>query len=131
MTLNLHSGGELIEYDALRQLETPPPTPTHVPIEHHRLVSLVRATLGMFNHEIAEEHHAIDHDGLRYFGLMTLRSPYGDYADTVGLRNGNDRSFPIGVAFGSRVFVCSNLSFLGQHVIKRKHTVKARRELPA
>jgi hypothetical protein len=33
MTLNLHSGGELVPYEHLRQLETPPATPTHVPIE--------------------------------------------------------------------------------------------------
>ena len=31
---------------------------------------------------------------------------------------------------GSRVFVCDNLAFNGEHVIRRKHTVNARRELP-
>jgi hypothetical protein len=61
---------------------------------------------------------------------MTLRSPYDDYTDTVGLRNSHDKSFPIGIAFGSRVFVCDNLAFHGEHVIRRKHTVKAKRELP-
>jgi hypothetical protein len=88
------------------------------------------ATLGFYGHEIAEETHAISQDGARYFGLMSLRSPYGDYTDTVGLRNSHDKSFPIGIAFGSRVFVCDNLAFIGEHVIRRKHTVKARRELP-
>jgi hypothetical protein len=48
--------------------------------------------------------HAITQDGARYFGLMSLRSPYGDYTDTVGLRNSHDKSFPIGLAFGSRVW---------------------------
>src|SRR5258706_11264685 len=48
----------------------------------------------------------------------------------MGLRNSHDKSFPIGIAFGSRVFVCDNLSFIGDQVIKRKHTVKAKRELP-
>jgi len=130
MTLNLHSGGELVEYDALRQLVTPPATPTHVPIEHHRLVDLMRGTLHMFGHEIVEEHHALDHDGMRYFGLMTLRSPYTGYTDTLGLRNSHDKSTPIGIAFGSQVFVCSNLAFIGDHVIRRRHTVNAKRELP-
>jgi hypothetical protein len=49
----------------------------------------------------------------------------------LGLRNSHDKSFPIGIAFGSRCFVCDNLAFIGDHVIRRKHTVKARRELPA
>ena len=90
----------------------------------------MRYTLGFHNHEIAEEAHAITPDGARYFGLMTLRSPYGDYADTLGLRNSHDKSLPIGIAFGSRVFVCDNTAFIGDHVIKRKHTVRAKRELP-
>jgi hypothetical protein len=91
---------------------------------------LVRYTLGFYGHEIAEETHAVTPDGMRYFGLMSLRSPYGDYTDTVGLRNSNDRTFPIGIAFGSRVFVCDNLAFIGEQVIRRKHTLKAKRELP-
>ena len=73
--LNLHSGGTLIEYDALRQLTTPAATASHVPVEHYRLVDLVRGTLAMYGHEIVEEHHAIDHDTMRYFGLMTLGAP--------------------------------------------------------
>lgn len=128
--LNLHSGGELVTYDQLRAVSTPEATSTHVPLPHHELVELVRFTLSYYGHEIAEEHFALDHDGHRFFGLMSLRSPYGDYTDTLGLRNSSDKSFPIGIAFGSRVFVCSNLAFSGSHVIKRKHTQKARRELP-
>lgn len=128
--LNLHSGGELVEYEALREMETPPATATHVPIEHHRLISLVRGTLAMFNHEIVEEHFALDHDGQRFFGLMELRSPYTGYTDTLGLRNSHDKSTPIGIAFGSKVFVCSNMAFIGEHVIRRRHTANAKRELP-
>jgi hypothetical protein len=90
----------------------------------------VRYTLGFYGHEIAEEAHAVTEDGSRYFGLLSLRSPYGNYTDTVGLRNSHDKSFPIGIAFGSCVFVCDNLAFIGDHIIKRKHTVKAKRELP-
>lgn len=128
--LNLHSGGELVTFDQLREVETPLATASHVPIEHHRLVSLVRGTLQMFGHEIVEEHFALDHDGQRFFGLMELRSPHTGYTDTCGLRNSNDKAFPIGVSFGAKCFVCSNLSFLGDHVIKRRHTANAKRELP-
>jgi hypothetical protein len=48
----------------------------------------------------------------------------------LGLRNSHDKSFPIGIAIGNRVFVCDNLAFIGDHVIRRKHTIKAKRELP-
>jgi hypothetical protein len=135
MTLMLHSGANAVTYDDLRAVQTPEGTDSHVPVPHHEIVELVRYTLGFYGHDIVEENHAIMPDGQRYFGLMTLRSPYGEnskgeYGDVVGLRNSHDKSFPIGIAFGSRVFVCDNLALIGEHVIKRKHTVKAKRELP-
>ena len=46
----------------------------------------------------------------------------------VGLRNSHDKKFPVGVSFGT--FVCDNLAFSGDHVIKRKHTLNLKRDLP-
>ncbi|QWG24152.1 DUF945 domain-containing protein [Bradyrhizobium sediminis] len=131
MTLMLHSGANPVSYDELRAVTTPAATDTHVPVPHHEIVELMRYTLGFHQHEIAEEHHAVTPDGARYFGVLCLRSPYGDYTDMLGLRNSHDKSLPIGIAFGSRVFVCDNLAFSADHVIRRKHTVRAKRELPA
>lgn len=130
MTLMLHSGATEVAYDDLRAVATPPRTVSHVPVAHHEIVELMRYSLCFFGHEIVEEHHAVTEGGARYFGLLSLRSTYGDYADTVGLRNSHDRRFPIGIAFGSRVFVCDNLAFQAEHVIRRKHTANAKRELP-
>jgi Domain of unknown function (DUF932) len=130
MTLMLHVNATEVPYDALRQLETPAATPTHVPIPHFRVVDLIKSTLGMYGHEITGEHHGITEDGARYFGLLSLRSTYGHYEDTVGLRNSHDKSFPIGIAFGSRVFVCDNTAFIADHVVKRRHTANAKRDLP-
>jgi hypothetical protein len=130
MTLMLHAGANPVDYEALRAVPVPAPTDTHVPVPHHEIVELMRFTLGFHQHEIAEEHHAVTPDGARYFGVLCLRSPYGEYTDMLGLRNSHDKSLPIGIAFGSRVFVCDNLAFSADHVIKRKHTVRAKRELP-
>jgi hypothetical protein len=65
-----------------------------------------------------------------YFGVLSLKSTYGDYTDTVGLRNSHDKTFPIGISFGSRVFVCDNLAFIADHVVRRRHTPNAKRDLP-
>ena len=130
MTLVLHRGGAEVEYGALRDLPVPVATPSHVPIEHWRVIDLVKHSLTYYGHDIIEEHHAIAEEGMRYFGLLTLRSPYGNYTDTVGLRNSNDKSFPVGIAFGSRTFVCDNLAFIGEHTVRRRHTQKLRFELP-
>lgn len=130
MTLMLHTGGEPIEADALRDLPMPAATASHVPIPHHSVVDMVKYSLGYFGHELLEEHHAITPDGLNYFGVLSLRSAYGDYTDMVGLRNSHNKRFPIGIAIGSRVFVCDNLAFNADHVIRRRHTPNAKRDLP-
>ena len=130
MTLMLHAGANALDYADLRQLETPDPTQTHVPIPHHRLVDVIRLTLGFYGHTVEEEHHGVTPDGMRYFGVLSLKSTYGDYTDTVGLRNSHDKTFPVGISFGSRVFVCDNLAFIADHVVRRKHTAQAKRDLP-
>lgn len=130
MALILHKGATHVTYEDLRGIPTPEPTSSHVPIPHHEIVELMRYTLGFYGHQITEEHHGITPDGSRYFGLLTLSSQYGEYCDMLGLRNSHDRSFPVGIAFGARVMVCDNLSLMADHVIKRKHTVKAKKELP-
>lgn len=130
MTLMLHRGAAATDYDGLRQLDTPPATPSHVPIPHFRVVDLVKTAVGMYGHEVTAEHHGITENGARYFGLLSLRSPYTGYEDTLGLRNSHDKSFPVGIGFGSRVFICDNLAFIADQTIKRKHTVNLKRDLP-
>lgn len=130
MTLMLHSGAERLDYDGLRQLETPPATSTHVPIPHFRLVDMVVHSLAYFGHEVTDQHHGVTPDGMRYFGVLSLKSPYTNYCDQIGLRNSHDRSLPVGIAFGSQVFVCDNLAFSADHVIRTKHTAKLKLRLP-
>lgn len=130
MTLILHRGAELVPYDQLCAVKMPDATASHLPVPHHEIVDLMRYTLGFYKHQIVEEAHALTPDGQEYFGLLTLKSEYGDYMDTCGLRNSHSKRFPIGIAFGGRVVCCDNLSFIGEHVVRRKHTVKAKRELP-
>jgi len=130
MTLMLHAGASPATYDDLRLLTTPDATPTHVPIPHFRVVDMLRHTLAFYGHEIVEEHFGLTPDGSRFFGLLSLRSTYGQYEDAVALRNSHDKKFPVGIGFGGRVFCCDNLSFIADHVIRRKHTANAKRDLP-
>mgnify|MGYP000420871189 CR=1 FL=1 len=130
MTLMLHAGAEPIDYDGLRNLPVPEATATHVPLPHHRLVDLVKATLGMYGHTVAEEHYGVMPDGSNFFGVLSLKSTYGNYTDICGLRNSHTKRFPVGIAFGSRTFVCDNTAFISDHVIKTKHTARLKERLP-
>ena len=130
MSLLLHAGANPVEYDALRVLETPRATATHVPIPHFRVVDLITHSLAYYGHQVVEQHFGLTPDDMRFFGVLSLKSDYTGYSDMVGLRNSHDRKFPVGVSFGSRTFVCDNLAFSGDHVIKRKHTLNLKRDLP-
>lgn len=130
MTLMLHAGARPADYDELHELETPMATATHVPIPHFRVVDMLRHTLAFYGHEVTDEHYGVTEDGMRFFGLLSLRSTYGSYEDTVAMRNSHDKKFPVGVGFGGRVFCCDNLSFIADHIIRRKHTAHAKRDLP-
>lgn len=130
MALMLHCGANPIDYPALRDIVTPDQTPSHVPIPHHRLVDMMRHTLGFYGHEVVSEQHGVTEDGMRYFGVMMLKSTYGGYEDAVALRNSHDKKFPVGIGFGGHVFCCDNMSLMADHVIRRKHTANAKRDLP-
>jgi hypothetical protein len=130
MTLMLHAGAEPIDFAALRDLPVPVATPTHVPIPHFRLVEMLVHTLSFYGHVVTEQHHGATPDGMRYFGVLALKSPYTGYEDMVALRNSHDKSLPVGIGFGGKVFCCDNLSLIADHVIRRKHTANAKRDLP-
>jgi hypothetical protein len=130
MTLMLHAGAQSVDYEELRKLPTPAATETHVPIPHFRVVDLVAHSLAYYGHEVVEQHFGVTPQASRFFGVLTLKSSYTGYTDTVGLRNSHDKSFPISIGFGSRVFVCDNLAFVSDVAIKRKHTANAKRDLP-
>lgn len=130
MTLMLHKGAQPIDYDGLRNLETPAPTRTHVPIPHYRLVDLVRHTLAYYGHRVVSEQHGVTRDGMRFFGLLNLSSHDGAYEDAVVLRSSHDKSFPVGIGFGGHVFCCDNLSMYADTVVHRRHTAKLKSDLP-
>ena len=126
----LHAGAEPVDYVGLRALSTPVATSTHVPVAHHSVVDMVKYALGYHGHELVQEDYGVTPDGDKFFGVLSLKSPYGDYTDMVGLRNSHNKTFPISIAIGSRVFVCDNLAFSAEIVIKRRHTLNAKRDLP-
>jgi hypothetical protein len=128
--LMLHAGAEPVEFSALRDVPLPQATASHVPIHHFRFVEMVKVALQLHNHNIVGEEYGVTPDGLEFFGVLKLESDYGDYTDVCGLRNSNSKKFPASVSYGSQVFVCDNLAFIGEHVVKRRHTTKLLRDLP-
>lgn len=136
--LVLHCGAETVEREVVDAIATPAPVASqtgrlYVPVPHGLVIDSVKQAVCSTGLAIADEHYALSRGGSRVFGLLTLAEPDArgdDYALTVGLRNSHDKSFPVGLCLGSRVFVCDNLSFSGEVDVKRKHTRYIREALP-
>ncbi len=111
---------------------TPQRTETWVPLPHHRLLEEAERALELSGLHVVNERHALTRGGNHYFAVLQVTNGIseGEYHSVVGLRNSHDKSFVAGLACGSRVMVCSNLSFWGEVVISRKHTPYIERDLP-
>ena len=131
MTLCIHKGARRVEASELATLATPDATKSWTPVPHARLVSLVEDSISQCGMEISSRDYAVWREGLRFFGVLTLGSAVNGYAATVGIRNSHDKEFPAALALGSRVFVCDNLAFSSEVVIKTRHTARILERLPA
>jgi hypothetical protein len=122
-TLTLHSGGKQVLFDDLAAIKVPEPTDTWFPVGHAEVIETVKHRLGMSGFRVNTERYALAKDGARMFATLDLDSTLAEgVCLAVGVRNSFDKSFPLGFAAGSRVFVCDNLAFSSELMIAHKHT---------
>ena len=130
--LVLHAGGKLVTLDQLREYRAPPPEGRWHPIAHDTVLDTVKETLGEAGYEVKREKLALNERGTRFFGTLDLATPIATGVSlAVGIRNSTDKSFPLGFCGGSHVFVCDNLAFRADLLVKRKHTVNGARNFQA
>src|SRR5947209_6663411 len=123
-TLVLHAGGRLVTHDELAVCKTPPPDGRWHPVAHAAVLTAVKETLRGAGYTVKAEKLALARKDARFFGVLDLETPLAQGVGlSVGVRNSVDKSFPLGFAAGSRVFVCDNLAFRSELLVRRKHTV--------
>jgi hypothetical protein len=123
--LMLHAGGRLVTLDELKVCKTPQPEGRWHPVAHAQVLDTVTATLTGAGYAVKAQALAVARDGKRFFGTLDLTTPLtpdNTVALAVGIRNSTDKSFPLGFCAGARVFVCDNLAFNAELLVKRKHT---------
>jgi hypothetical protein len=130
----LHCGAEVVSRQDLWTVPTPDRTQSWYPIPHSTVLTEVEDQLQGCGFTITESAHSLTHDGSRYFGVINITIPgrsITDFSWVVGVRNSHDKTFPAGLAIGSRVLCCDNLAFNSAEgiVISRKHTRWAMRDL--
>jgi hypothetical protein len=121
--LCLHRGARPIERAILATIEAPPPQRRWFPVSHFAVLQAVENTLTAAGFGIQTSRYGISEDRHRFFGTLDLTTPVSTgVALVAGVRNSTDRTFPLGFCAGHRVFVCDNLSFAAELLVKRKHT---------
>lgn len=127
-----HCGSRVVTLTELSALPAPEPLgPLHRPVPHHELVEVLKEELASAGYEVNREEYAIQHHGLKLFGVMDLAPKpgtssnlsNGDKGLGLGFRHGNDQSMSLHLVAGARVFVCDNLILSGDMIVlRRKHT---------
>jgi hypothetical protein len=94
-----------------------------VPIGHEPVVSTVIATLEGSGLRVERQRFALSADDARLFGTLDVAVEVAPAVTlAVGVRNSLDQTFPLGFCAGHRVFVCDNLAFSAELMVRRKHT---------
>ena len=126
-SLIAHRGTRLVSPLELAALETPEPrSSTHRCVPHVEVVSEIMEELDRRSLQVSKETYSLSPDNNRFFGVLDTRDqlmPDG-IGIAIGIRNSHDQSLALGIAAGTRVFVCDNLAFTGDVVRYRKHTLK-------
>lgn len=123
-SLILHCGARRVTEPELIAVPTPEPTKSWFPVPHRSVLDVTRETIHGAGFEIMREELSLSRNDMRFFGVLDLKSLLIEgVALTVGIRSSIDKTLPLGLCGGSRVFVCDNLSFSGNLMeVKRKHS---------
>lgn len=124
--LMLHAGGQEVRLEDLARVDLPASTKTWRPISHATVLNTAVETLAEAGYAVVKRRLALSNNGSRFFGVLDLSAELttdGTVTLAVGIRSSYDKSYPLGFCAGSRVFVCDNLAFRSDLMVKRKHTV--------
>src|SRR4051794_40060146 len=118
-----HCGARQVERPELDRIEPPPATASWFPVKHATVIDTVGGALTGAGFEIRAAKYALSRGDARLFATMDLATPLSTGVSlAVGVRNSVDKSLPLGFVAGSRVFVCDNLAFRSELLVRRKHT---------
>jgi hypothetical protein len=121
--LCLHRGATPITRDELARYRPPPATPTWFPVSHSAVLDTAVARLTEAGYRVRSTALGVSQDGHRFFGTLDLDTTLVHGVSlAVGVRNSTDKTFPLGFCAGNRVFVCDNLAFRSELLVRRKHT---------
>jgi hypothetical protein len=123
-TLELVRGVQQIERNDLALIPVPEASPTYTPVPHFDLArSLTTIAQDMLRgFELSSERFEVARLGNQMFATLSFSNSDANMKLTVGFRNSYDKSLALGIAIGSQVIVCSNLMFVGDITVLKRHS---------
>ena len=109
-----------VTLEQLALATTPEGTETFRPVPHYTVVNSVLSELSDRRVTFHDPKIYVHEDEM--FAFVPLARPGEDYQLHLGIRNTHNKRFPLGVAIGSEVMVCSNLAFSGTQELRVRHT---------
>ena len=140
LNLMLHCGARHVSRKEVMDAPVSPSLGSrHKPIAHGELVNMLTSGIKDYGMEVVQEAHGLfgrrgGPQADRWFGMFQVAGGDGanhdDYGFVFGLRNSHDQTFPAGLCLGNGVFVCDNLAFNAEIVLKTRHTTNIMDRLP-
>ena len=110
----------------LRTIPAPQPTATWKPIPHIDVAEAILNSARDAGYIPAREEYAVNKEGSKLFGVITFQADGDLFTETtkmIGFRHANDKSMSLSLTIGARVFVCDNMCFAGERVLRHKHSI--------
>lgn len=131
--LVVHAGGWHATEAEVAAAPIPSKTPTYTPLPHARVIEQIKRLIPEHGMKLERLSLALSNGGARMFGVADVVNGSGapDWGIAIGIRNSYDKSFALNLCAGSRVFVCDNLAFHGEVMLRRRHVGNVDHELPS
>lgn len=127
-TLVAHCGARIVNRTELDEAsrKTPMATRSWVPVAHNVLIDTVGEQLHAAGYTVRKTQYALSRHDARLFATLDLATNLygGETTLAVALVNSVDKSLPMKMIAGTRVFICDNLSLRSDMMsaISRKHS---------
>ncbi len=120
----LHCGSEKVTRAMVEAVPVPAPTQSWKPVPYGKAIGFLHRTIKDKLHlDVMSEQYGLNKAGDQMFGLLTLATGNDESGLSIGLRQSYNKSLSLGLAVGSKVFVCDNLCFSGNAFkVLRKNT---------
>ena len=97
-TLITHCGAAPVSREDLEIIVAPPPTETWYPVKHQEVLSCVEETLDSSGFRIEKSQLSVSNQQQRFCGVLDITTELADGVTlSIGVRNSNDKTFPIGL----------------------------------